>query len=85
MVSRRAHSRYQRKLADTESGGHEVLIGLSARRFRCCNDTCPKATFAEQVPGLTTRYGRRTCGLQTVCGRWRWRWRWRSAAAPVPG
>ena len=25
-----------------------------------------KATFAEQVPGLTTRYGRRTCGLQAV-------------------
>ena len=27
---------------------------------------CAKATFAEQVPGLTTRYGRRTCGLQAV-------------------
>ncbi len=27
---------------------------------------CAKTTFAEQVPGLTTRYGRRTCGLQAV-------------------
>jgi hypothetical protein len=27
---------------------------------------CAKTTFAEQVPGLTIRYGRRTCGLQAV-------------------
>jgi hypothetical protein len=25
-----------------------------------------KTTLAEQVPGLTTRYGRRICGLQAV-------------------
>jgi transposase len=37
---------------------------LQARRFFCGNDACAKATFAEQVPGLTTRYGRRTCGLE---------------------
>ncbi len=66
MVSRRVHSRYQRKLADTASGGQEVLIHLQARRFLCGNDGCAKATFAEQMPGLTTRYGRRTCGLQAV-------------------
>jgi transposase len=65
-VSRRVHSRYQRKLADTASGGQEVLIHLQARRFLCGNDGCAKATFAEQMPGLTTRYGRRTCGLQAV-------------------
>jgi transposase len=66
VVSRRVHSRYQRKLADTASGGQEVLIHLQARRFLCGNDGCAKATFAEQMPGLTTRYGRRTCGLQAV-------------------
>ena len=60
------HSRYQRKLADTATGGQEVLIDLQARRFFCGNEACAKATFAEQVPGLTTRYGRRTCGLQAV-------------------
>jgi len=65
-VSRRVHSSYQRQLADTASGGHEMLIDLHARRFFCGNPACAKATFAEQVPGLTTRYGRRTCSLQAV-------------------
>jgi len=32
----------------------------------CANGACPKGTFAEQIRGLTTRYGRRTCGLQAV-------------------
>lgn len=66
MVSRRAHSRYQRKLAHTASGGREVLIRLQIRRFSCGNDACAKGTFAEQVSGLITRYGRRTCGLEGV-------------------
>ena len=66
VVSRRMHSRYQRQLADTASGGQEVLIDLQGRRFFCGNVACAKATFAEQVPGLTTRYGRRTRGLQAV-------------------
>ena len=65
-MSRRVHSSYQRQLADTASGGHEMLIDLHARRFFCGNPACAKATFAEQVPGLTTRYGRRTCSLQAV-------------------
>jgi transposase len=66
VVSRRVHSGYQRQLADTASGGREVLIDLQARRFFCGNPACAKATFAEQVPGLTSRYGRRTCALQAV-------------------
>ena len=65
-VSRRVHSSYQRRLADTASGGQEVLIDLQVRRFFCGNAGCAKTTFAEQVPGLTTRYGRRTCSLQGV-------------------
>ena len=65
-VSRRVHSSYQRQLADTASGGQEVLIDLQARRFFCGSPGCAKETFAEQVPGLTTRYGRRTCALQAV-------------------
>ena len=66
LVSRRVHSSYQRRLADTASGGHEVLIDLQVRRFFCGNPGCGKTTFAEQVPGLTTRYGRRTGQLQAV-------------------
>jgi transposase len=66
VVSRRVHSSYQRCLADTASGGQEVLIDLQVRRFFCGNPACAKTTFAEQVPGLTVRYGRRTCALQGV-------------------
>ena len=66
MLSRRVHSRYQRRLADTASGAQEVLICLRVRWFFCGNDACVKATFAEQVPGLTTRYGRRTCTREGV-------------------
>jgi transposase len=42
MVSRRVHSRYQRRLADTAPAGQEVLIHLQARRFFCGNDACAK-------------------------------------------
>jgi transposase len=64
--SRRVNSGYQRQLADTASGGQDVLIDLQARRFFCGNPACAKTTFAEQVPGLTVRCGRRTCALQAV-------------------
>ena len=66
VVSRRVHSSYQRQLADTAAGGQEMLIDLQARRFFCGSPACAKATFAEQVPSLTTRYGRRTSHLQAV-------------------
>jgi len=43
-----------------------VLIHLHARRFFCRNGGCAKTTFAEQVPGLTVRYGRKTALLAEV-------------------
>ncbi|MFB9474747.1 transposase family protein [Nonomuraea salmonea] len=57
--SQQVHSRYERRLSDTAVGGQEVLIHLGVRRFFCRAATCVKVTFAEQVPGLTVRYGRR--------------------------
>ncbi|GCD32298.1 transposase [Streptomyces chrestomyceticus JCM 4735] len=47
-------------------GGRPVRIDLSVRRLYCENPACPKRTFAEQVPGLTVRYQRRTPLLQQV-------------------
>ncbi|WP_405786562.1 ISL3 family transposase [Streptomyces sp. NBC_00029] len=41
-------------------------VDLSVRRLYCENTTCPKVTFAEQVPGLTVRYQRRTPRLQRL-------------------
>ena len=66
VLSGRVHSRYQRLLADAAAGGQEMLVHLQVRRFFCGNGGCAKTTFAEQVPGLTTRYGRRTRGLDAV-------------------
>jgi transposase len=39
---------------------------LEACRFRCGNPACPVATFAEQVPGLTSWYQRRTAQLRDL-------------------
>jgi hypothetical protein len=58
------HSRYERRLADTAVAGQEVVIQLRVRRFFCPGGTCGKKTFAEQVPGLTIRYGRVSTGLR---------------------
>lgn len=58
--SQRVHSHYERRLSDTAVGGQELLIHLRVHRFLCSTDTCAKTTFAEQVPGLTIRYGRRS-------------------------
>jgi hypothetical protein len=43
-----------------------VVIQLRVRRFFCAGGGCGKKTFAEQVPGLTIRYGRVSSGLREV-------------------
>ncbi|WNZ10294.1 ISL3 family transposase [Streptomyces sp. 11x1] len=68
-TSGRVHSRYVRRLTDTAVAGRPVVIELQVRRFRCRERACTQATFAEQVEGLTFRYGRRSTGLQTVLQR----------------
>jgi hypothetical protein len=59
----RVHSRYERRLADTAAGGQEMFILLQVRRFFCRNDGCATITFAEQVLGPISGYGRRSSGL----------------------
>ncbi|MFE5873583.1 ISL3 family transposase [Streptomyces roseifaciens] len=66
VFSGRVHSRYVRRLADSPVGGRRVVIELRVRRFRCRERGCTRATFAEQINGLTFRYGRRSSGLQSV-------------------
>jgi transposase len=65
-VSDRVHSGYVRRLADHVVGGRRAVVELRVRRFRCQDDGCPRTTFAEQVAGLTFRYGRRSTRLQKV-------------------
>ena len=70
MRSDRVHSHYERCLADAAIGGQPVRIRLPVRRFTCAQMGCARKTFAEQVEGLTVRYGRRSqllrAMLQTV-------------------
>ncbi|MHA6632156.1 ISL3 family transposase [Pseudonocardia sichuanensis] len=58
--SGRVHCRYERRLADAAIAGRPVEIELRVRRFVCENAECAARTFAEQVPGLTTRHARRS-------------------------
>ncbi|MFE4579421.1 transposase family protein [Streptomyces chartreusis] len=58
--SRRIHGSYLRFPADVPSGGRRVALCLRARRFICPVTSCGRRTFAEQLPGLTRRYSRRT-------------------------
>ncbi|OLT30728.1 hypothetical protein BJF83_24575 [Nocardiopsis sp. CNR-923] len=58
--SGRVHSRYERRLTDTPASVQETLIHLHDRKFFCDHTACEQKIFAEQVPGLTHRYARRT-------------------------
>jgi hypothetical protein len=51
---------YERSLADAPVGGRCVKILLSIRHLFCDDPGCGRRTFAEQVPDLTFRHGRRT-------------------------
>ncbi|GAA0915723.1 ISL3 family transposase [Nonomuraea longicatena] len=68
-VSSRVHSRYVRRLDEAAIASRRVVVELQVRRFRCREQACPKATFAEQVPGLTFRHGRRSQALQASLQR----------------
>ena len=62
----RVHGRYRRCLADAAVGGQPVRIRLLVRRFTCASTTCRRRTFAEQVDGLTVRYGRHSLLLRAI-------------------
>jgi hypothetical protein len=54
------HSRYSREVADLPMADRKVVLHLRVRRFRCSASRCPQRIFAEQVPGLAARRGRRS-------------------------
>lgn len=58
--SSRVHSHYGRTLGDRPCSGQPVQVVVAVRRFRCTTRGCPCTTFAEALPGLAQRYGRRT-------------------------
>ncbi|WP_330301858.1 MULTISPECIES: transposase family protein [unclassified Streptomyces] len=58
--SGRIHGSYLRFPRDLPTAGKFVVVSLRVRRFVCEEESCERMTFAEQVPGLTRRFGRRT-------------------------
>lgn len=65
------HGRYSRQITDVAVAGARVVIRLAVRRFRCLNDDCRAATFAEQVPGVSSPHSRYTPllrGMLTTVG-----------------
>ena len=62
--SHRVHSRYDRTIADLPWSGTTIKLRLRVRRFICRVAACPQRIFAEQLPHLVDRYGRRTHRLR---------------------
>lgn len=60
------HSRYWRVLAEPAIGGRQTLLKVRIRRFFCDDTVCGRRTFAEQVPGVTAPYARRTPLLRGI-------------------
>ena len=60
------HLAGERRVADAAVAGRRVVIRLCVRRFFCIETGCQAKTFAEQVPGLTQPYGRRTLLLRNM-------------------
>ncbi|MFK4071941.1 ISL3 family transposase [Streptomyces sp. NPDC029674] len=65
-LSGRVHGSYLRFPHDLPTAGKSVVVALRVRRFVCVEGSCPRKTFAEQVPGLTRRFGRRTERLRST-------------------
>ncbi|WP_437061143.1 ISL3 family transposase [Streptomyces sp. enrichment culture] len=64
--SGRIHGSYLRFPRDLPTAGKFVVVSLRVRRFVCEEESCERKTFAEQVPGFTRRFGRRTERLRST-------------------
>jgi transposase len=63
-VTKRVHSRYQRKPSDLPVSGRPVRLVIEVRRFFCDHACCPCKTFAERMPSLIRPHAQRTVRLQ---------------------
>ena len=63
-ISRRVHSRYQRRVSDLPLAGRSVQLVIMARRFRCDAVLCGRQIFAERFDdGVIAPSARRTARL----------------------
>jgi len=61
-LSRRLHSRYERRPLDLPWRGQTVRLRVHSRRWFCDVPTCPRKIFAERFEGALAHYARRTDG-----------------------
>jgi transposase len=59
-LSRRRHSRYQRRPLDLPWRGRTVRLRVQARRWFCDAPSCPRRIFAERFDGTLATFARRT-------------------------
>jgi transposase len=58
--SSKVHSRYCRNVVDLPAGGFRMVLQITARRFFCSNESCPRKTFTERIPTVVNHYARKT-------------------------
>lgn len=68
-VAPKIHNRYQRSLADLPWAGMAVRLRVTARKFFCRNEQCPRRIFCERLPELAASYARRTLRLNDLLTR----------------
>ncbi len=61
--SSRAHSSYQRTLADVPWADFTVRIELTVRKWFCRTADCPRRIFSERLPAVVAPWARRTTRL----------------------
>ena len=61
-LSRRQHSRYERRPLDLPWRGQTVRMRVHSRRWFCDAPTCARKIFAERFDGVLAHYARRTHG-----------------------
>ena len=65
-VSRRIHSRYQRRVTDLPLSGRVVELLVVARRFRCDAVRCGRQIFTERFDEMLAPSARRTARLDSI-------------------
>jgi transposase len=67
-ADRAVHGFHGRRVADVPVDGRRVIVSVRLRRLVCPVLGCPRQTFREQVPGVVSRYQRRTNRLAEQLG-----------------
>jgi transposase len=57
------HSSYHRSMRDVPCGGQNVRLALTARKFFCRNDDCPRKIFTERFPTFVEPWAKMTVRL----------------------